>query len=140
MWKTQPEVLGTPCTIFPHSMYMYFYIACNAKSTYSSNWQDRRDIPKEEIFGFFHASEQISYRHTVYPIIEENNAKRLGTEYYTCTVYVTCNIYPSSLFITFTLRVTSGFKKYPNLKMSIKSWLRFLVTIKISALSWLNGI
>lgn len=138
MWKTQPEVLGTPCTIFPHTM--YFHIACIAKSTYSSTWQDRRDIPKEEIFGFFLPSEQISYSHRVYPIIEENNAKRLGTEYYTCTVYVTCNIYPSSLSISFTLRLTSGFKKFPNLKMSIKSWLRFLVTIKISAFSWLNGI
>lgn len=48
--------------------------------------EDRRDIPKEEIFGFFHASEKISYNHRVYPKIEENNAKRLGTEYYTCTV------------------------------------------------------
>lgn len=87
MWKTQPEVLGTPFTIFPHTInIMYFHIACNAKSTYSSTWQDRRDIPKEEIFGFFHASEKISYSHRVYPKIEGNNAKRLGTEYYTCTV------------------------------------------------------
>lgn len=35
--------------------------------------------------------------------------------------YVTCYIYPSSLFITFTLRLISRFKKYPNLEMSIKS-------------------
>lgn len=142
MWKTQPEVLGTPCTIFPHTINVLSYrLQCKIYVFFNLADKIEGTFLKKKSSDFFMLVRK--YRIVIEFIQKLRKIMRNVSEQSITHVqynYVTCYIYPSSLFITFTLRLTSRFKKYPNLEMSIKSWLRFLVTIKISAFSWLNGI